>query len=342
VKGRVMKIRMHGMRFISLLVLPAYIMVASEPVGTGILALNVDDNHELKTLAEKIGSAIKSHLEVLKERMGRGVREELQKYGQFEKEIKAALARFDETELDVTELQTIAQRNFPSLYPAHIKDPIVHDKHRALWRIYNFKPFVKREPREGGELSKHQKRRVEKMKKSIIQSKRGLLSDIEQTKSQFNALLNALNVVDIIPTKILHITLCECGAAECNRPQLKKLFSPFYETKTDSVEFTIEEVAVYSEGPGWIILKIKSPYLDKLVARLRRNGTFQCSVRTPYRAHISILKFDKLEGGPKNTILQQMREFLTIRGPELLTGFEKPYCINIKEFGIKTRGIEFL
>jgi len=340
IKGETMKIRFNTILFISLLFLPTYNTVTSEPEGSGVFALNVDDNLDLKRLARTIQEVIEGELRVLKERLGRGVREELARYETFEKEITGELDRFD-----VGRLKEIAQRNFPAIYPALMNDPKVYGQHSALHQIHKLKPFPEPKPPKIG-ITEKQARRAEaaalKARAKIDKSRAALMNYLARTKDQFNAFKNALDDAGIIPTPILHITLCECGATGCSKRSLKQLFSKYYDTKTKSVEFSIEEIAVYDDGPGWIILKIKSLYLDKLIQRLRKNGTFKCNVRTPFRAHISILKFRGLEGGHKNTVFQLLRTFLTTVRPDLLPGLEKRYCIDIKEFGIKKRAIKYL
>ncbi len=342
-KEGIMKIKFNSIFFISLLFLPTYNTVTSEPEGTGVFALNVDDNPELKKLAQKIIRAIERELGGLKERLGRGVREELARYETFEKEIAGVLDAYD-----VARLQEIAQKNFPDIYPTHMNDPKVYENHPALRRIYKLivptsKPKIptKTGPRTAKDV-KRAAAAARKTQEKIARAKKALVNFLHRTKDQFNAFKNSLDAAGIIPTPILHITLCECGATGCSKRSLKQLFSKFYGTPTQSVEFSIEEIAVYDEGSGWIILKIKSLYLDKLIQRLRKNGTFKCNVRTPFRAHISILKFRGLEGGHKNTVFQLLRTFLTTVGADLLPGSEKPYCIDIKEFGIKEREIKYL
>lgn len=336
-----MKIKFNSILFISLLVFSTCNTVASEPEGTGVFVLSVDNNPGLKELAQKIVRAIEGELRGLKERLGRGLRKELERYAKFEREITEELARFD-----VGRLKEIARKNFPAIYPVHIKDPNVSDKHPALWQIYKLAPFAKPKSREKEELTEKQAKRAEaaglKAQAKIDKSKKALMNNLERTQRQFNAFKNSLDAMSVIPTKILHTTLCRCTAGGCNRPRLKQFFSKFYDAKTHYVEFSIEEIAVYDDGPGWIVLKITSSYLDRLIQRLQNNGTFKCNVRTPFRAHISILKFGGLEGGQRNTILQLLRTFLITAGPDLLREFKQLYCIDIKEFGIKKRGVEFL
>lgn len=320
----------------SLLLLPTYNIVTSD--GTGVFVLNVDNDPRLKELARKIAGAVEKELANVRERLGRGVREELERYEKFEQEITRVLDRFD-----VDELKEIARRNFPDIYPAHIDKPDVYDKHPALWHIYKLTEFVKPVPRKIEELTEKQRRRIEaaarKTQEKFERSKKALMGYLSRTKEQFTA---SQRLAVIVPTKTLHITLCGCGVKGCSKPDLKQLFSKFYDTPTQSVELTIEEIAVYDDGPGWIVLNIRSSYLDRLVQRLRKNNIFQCTVRTPFRAHISVLRFDGFERGQRNTVFQLFRDFLIKEEKNLLAGFDKPYCIDIKEFGIKEDTMEFL
>ncbi len=333
-----MKIKFNSIFFISLLLLPTYNTVTSEPEGVGVFVLSVDKNEDIKGLAQNISRAIERKLGEIRERMGRGVRKELERYVKFEREIADELDRFD-----VETLQGLAQKNFPDIYPAYIKDPKVYDKHPALWQIYKLMPFTKPKSGEKKELTGKQATRAKaaakKAQAKIDKSKTALMNYLHRTKAQFEA---SQKLAGIIPTKTLHITFCECGATGCSKRNLKRLFSKFYDTKTRYVEFTIEDIEVYDEGPGWVVLNIKSSYLDKVIQRLRKNGTFQCTVRKPFQAHISILRFDGFERGQRNATLQLFREFLITAGPDLLRDPKKRYCIDIKEFGIKKRDIKYL
>lgn len=341
-----MKMRVSHLFFIGLLVFPIYSTVASEPEGTGVFALNVDDNSDLKDLTRRITNAIRQELESIKEKMMRGVRDDLKRYEAFEREIKDKKA-VTEGHFYGDVLKDMAQRYFPDIYPTRVKE--VQNEHPALWYLFKFKEFSEPthlEPELEEKLSEKQIQRRRKSKeqarKKVLRTIRAFKSAIKRTKEQFNAIKGTLEAITVVPVPMLHITLCECGVTGCLKENLGRFFKEFYDTSTQCVSFSLDTIDIYPESQGWIVLKVTSRYIDELIQRLRQNGMFTCTVRTPYRAHISVLHFDHLDGSTKGMVLIQLREFLLREGDNILNSFVKDYHINIRQFGIKKRGMEFL
>ena len=312
-----MKIKFNSIFFIYFIFLLTFNVIGSEPDGTSIFVLDVDGNPDIVRLGRSIEGEMTKNLDKIKRQLILGVDEELKRYEKFKSEITEELKN---PRLSTKSLQDIAEKIFPEIYPAHIEKPEIHDRHKSLALLFKLKLPSGKKP------SAIRRREA---------SKARIFTSIDQTEREFLSFRRDLLSGKVIPTKKFHITLCECGAGGCNKSRLKQLFSQFYDTETKYIEFVIEKIAVYEEGPGWIVLEIKSSYLDKLMWKLRTDTTFKCNVRPGFKAHISILKFDGFERGLKNMVLQLFREFLITNERELLRGIQKIYCININRFGIK-------
>lgn len=344
-----MKMKYHYLFFLNLLILPIDNTIASEPEGAGVFVLDVDTT-DLRGLARRITGEIQEELNRIKERMLRKVKEDLDRYKQFELDITDKNA-ITEDYFDSDKLKRIAKKNFPAVYPKYIEIESVQKAHPVLWYIFkstNLKKPVFIAGKENfpenlseKEIERYQKR-IELSQRKFNSARQAFYNALKRTKEQFNSTIKAVEAITIFPTSKLHITLCECVSTGCSTADLKYFFTKFYDTPTQCVAFSIDTIGVYPEGQGWIVLKVTSRYIDELIQKLQQEKIFKCNVRTPYHAHISILRFNNLKGPSKTMILQQLREFLLREEDVLLGGFKADYYINIRKFGIQRRVIKYL